>query len=90
MHLSKIMIIFSILSLCFWRKNIIKMLLSLEMLLISLMFLFIFSNFLLNSFFILFFLAFTVMSSSVGLSLLVSLSRSQKKNSSSSLIIYYW
>nr|QDP17874.1 NADH dehydrogenase subunit 4L [Parachtes ignavus] len=74
------MISISILSMCWWRNHLIMMLLSLEMLLLSILFL------LMNSFSVnfaynlLMLLLMMVTASSFGLSILVTISRSHKSS----------
>nr|YP_010219075.1 NADH dehydrogenase subunit 4L [Phoneutria boliviensis]UBY46228.1 NADH dehydrogenase subunit 4L [Phoneutria boliviensis] len=76
------MITMSILSMCWWRKNIIPMLLSMELMLISLYFFLTSSNSLISMSSLLIMLTLMASGSSMGLSLLVSLSRSHNSSSS--------
>nr|YP_009131529.1 NADH dehydrogenase subunit 4L [Argyroneta aquatica]AIL95163.1 NADH dehydrogenase subunit 4L [Argyroneta aquatica]QNV11920.1 NADH dehydrogenase subunit 4L [Pisaura mirabilis] len=84
MTLMKLMMYISILSMCWWRKTIIMLLLSLELLLISL-FLSLSINNQFSQISLFSMLVMMTAGSSIGLSMLVSLSHSH--NSSNSIFI---
>nr|YP_009680087.1 NADH dehydrogenase subunit 4L [Parachtes romandiolae]QDP17913.1 NADH dehydrogenase subunit 4L [Parachtes romandiolae] len=74
------MIFISILSLCWWRNHLIMMMLSLEMMLLSILFL-LMNTFNLNfAYNLLMLLLMMVTASSFGLSMLVTISRSHKSS----------
>nr|QNV12051.1 NADH dehydrogenase subunit 4L [Linyphia triangularis] len=82
----KLMVTMSFLSICWWRKNIIFMLLSLEMLLMSLFILLMMNNNLNMTMSMLIMVTIMVSGSSIGLAFLVALSRSH--NSSNCTFIW--
>nr|YP_009744384.1 NADH dehydrogenase subunit 4L [Oxyopes hupingensis]QIE13336.1 NADH dehydrogenase subunit 4L [Oxyopes hupingensis] len=77
-----IMITLSILSMCWWRKNILIMILSLEMLLISLFFHIATNMNLISLPSLMIMLTMMVSGSSMSLSMLISLSNSHKSSNS--------
>nr|AOW68570.1 NADH dehydrogenase subunit 4L [Ebrechtella tricuspidata] len=82
------MLMMSIISMCWWRKNIITMLLSMEFLLISLYYFIsqLITTISLSSFLIM--LVMMVSGSSLGLSLLISLSQTHNSSSTTSINMF--
>nr|YP_010297092.1 NADH dehydrogenase subunit 4L [Plator insolens]UMI39152.1 NADH dehydrogenase subunit 4L [Plator insolens] len=83
MNFMNIMISISIMSMCWWRKNLIPMLMSLELLIISLFLTLLTSISFSSLSSMLIILVLMVSGSSLGLSLLVSMSHSHKSSMSS-------
>nr|AUJ21338.1 NADH dehydrogenase subunit 4L [Tetragnatha cf. tincochacae DDC-2018] len=83
--LMKILFFAGLMSLCWWRKNIILLLLSMEMMLMILFLMISSMNFMYSSTNSMFMLVMMVIGSSIGISMMVAMSRLQNSTNSSSI-----